>query len=337
MKENSVSNAETEEYKRYFRLLQLNIQLLCEHDPDKVLDEVKKKYYPIEMCLTICQKKQNRIAEAYLLKRNGAFNESLNVYLDLIREIGVDLIDYKKKNKMDQNIDSLSKLFSSALKVCKKNAKVTNANEEEGLWFPLLDNLYDVVLKLYKKRPENSSNSVEDKFFNAFFDKVLGALNKCIKELLTLMMNYVSFPTILTKVTETHGELEIESFKEMFTNMLFSYFYQEKILETATKILGNSIVTQFQTLSKTRSKGLPVPSFICAKCDRIISNKGDTDVVIFPCEHIYHSTCIKGKSTCYACTYKETSICFYKDMIFRSLFFRTISEKKFEKGKGTKR
>ena len=30
------------------------------------------------------------------------------------------------------------------------------------------------------------------------------------------MMESVSFPTILTRVTEKHGELEISSFKEMF-------------------------------------------------------------------------------------------------------------------------
>eukprot|EP00831_Metopus_contortus_P019625 TRINITY_DN18534_c0_g2_i1.p1 TRINITY_DN18534_c0_g2~~TRINITY_DN18534_c0_g2_i1.p1 ORF type:complete len:207 (+),score=44.52 TRINITY_DN18534_c0_g2_i1:98-718(+) len=131
------------------------------------------------------------------------------------------------------------------------------------------------------------------------------SLNFVIKELLDSMKVSISFSEILKRVTAKYGELEIESFKRMFTSMLFGYFYQEKILATVIEILGHNIVTQFLDLTRSRSKGFKVGNSLCAKCSRPINPKSDAEVVTFFCGHVYHSECVQSRSVCYYCTYKD--------------------------------
>ena len=311
MKEQAISGRETEEYTQSHRLLELHVELLCDLFPEKVLAVIKKKFYPTTSCLSVCKRKRHNLAIAYLLKRAGDFSESLNSYLDILRKYGADLLDERKKDSIDDNLEEFDQYFNCSLKVCQKNAKVTSGDESgQALWFSLLDYLYEIMLKLYDMKAQFMIGSEKAIQFEPIFQKLSLLLNACIKDLLTKMMVYVGFPAIMTRLSEKHGELEIESFKEMFTSMLSSYFYNEKILETASKIISNDVVSQFKSLSIMRCKGFPVANTFCAKCDRPISAKGETDMAIFACGHIYHSSCIgkdKKRNGCYACTYKEVS------------------------------
>eukprot|EP00826_Nyctotherus_ovalis_P067021 TRINITY_DN9983_c0_g1_i13.p2 TRINITY_DN9983_c0_g1~~TRINITY_DN9983_c0_g1_i13.p2 ORF type:complete len:146 (+),score=33.31 TRINITY_DN9983_c0_g1_i13:95-532(+) len=89
--------------------------------------------------------------------------------------------------------------------------------------------------------------------------------------------------------------------------MLSSYFYNEKILETAAMIISNDVVLQFKNLSGMRCKAFQVMNSNCARCETKISDKDKSNIAIFPCGHTYHEHCFENKDYCYACSHKEIS------------------------------
>jgi len=305
----NTGSEESEEYQFYSWLLELHVELLCDLKPDQVITAVRKKYYPAVACLNVVKKKELASAIAYLLKRSGDYASSLKEYLRIMKKIGNKLLDESQKEESDKNLAEFIEYFNLALKVCAKNAKVTSGDESsQALWFDLLDYLYAVLMKA-KQLSEGEIEHTKLVVYNALITKITTRISNCIKDILTRMMMYVAFPTIMTRLSEQHGELEIESFKEMFTSMLSSYYYNEKILETASKIISNDVVSQFKALSSMRCKGFPVTNAICVKCERPINPKGVADIAIFQCGHAHHSTCLKDLTAgCYACTYREVSI-----------------------------
>ncbi len=306
MKEQAVTGNSSEEYKRYNKILQQHIELLCDYAPKQVMLALKKKYYPLDACVSICTKKKHMAALAFLLKRSGDFSGSLEKYLELIQRAGNDMLNATAKVAMDESMAELEDHFQYAAKVCKKNAAVSG-NDESGqeMWFTLLDYLYQSMLTFMDKK----TKAEEAKTSTANLDRAIDCVNRCIQKLLNDMMNFVSFPTILTRVTEKHGELELENFKKMFMNMLFSYVYQEKILQTASNIMANNIVKQFHSLTQFRSKGFPVLENICGKCGHSIPSTEAIEVTNYVCGHLFHSSCLHhSKSGCPICAAKALGI-----------------------------
>jgi len=323
-KEFSVSGKETDEYKRYTRILTLNVELLCDLRPNKVMENIEKKWYPTQLCLDICRKKDHKEAIAFLLKRSGAFAESLNAYIEILNKYFKLMLEDTTNDIIGKNDIEFRRFFESALKVCKKNAKVTgNSESEQGLWFQLLDSLYEMWLSLVKLKNEKPMTKESITKNNS----ISNSIKACIKMLVVSMMECVSFPTILKQITEKHGELEISSFKEMFASTLTSYFYQEKILETARGIIGNGVVKQFDELTKLKSKGVFLKHTYCSKCGNNILHNNEAEAIAFPCGHIYHSNCLRNREGCYVCMYGEKSIFPIKMPKNRICVFGSIIEK----------
>ena len=201
--------------------------------------------------------------------------------------------------------------FKFAIKVCLKNAKISSVDEVgQSLWFDLLDYLYEIMIEITSIK-DKASNKSEDDEKKKICKMLTELINNAIKDVLNNMKTYVSFPVIMTRLSDKHGELEIESFKEMFISMLSSYFYNEKILETASMIIRNDVAFQFKSLSQMRSKAFQINKSLCAKCDKKVKEKDEEEMVIFQCGHIYHGHCFKDSITCYACSYKEISKLLY--------------------------
>lgn len=294
MNEPSPSQQVNDDYNKYKSLLELHVELLCELEPKSVLPTVKKEYYPVNECTAICDKSGNFEGKAYLLKRAGDYSLSLRVYLEILRRIGGTLLSSKEQSLFEENVMRFYTQFAYALEVCLENARVTSSDPEgEKLWFGLLDFLYEMMMKVF---------GIEEK--NEMWDKLNDVIKNWIKEVLSKMMDFVRFPVIMRQLTERHGELEIESFKEMFASMLSSYFYNEKVLEAATLITSNELSAQSKALSSLHSQGFPVLSTVCAKCS-VPVDSNQHKIVVFPCGHIYHDACYDKE--CYFCVYKDIS------------------------------
>ena len=191
-------------------------------------------------------------------------------------------------------------MFNSALKVCRKNAKVTdNSENDQKLWFVFLDEVYNIWMDIQKliKDNEHKDNSAKitklksiSNIFNEFITKLLESMGEC-----------VSLPHILTSIVESHGELEIASFKSFFSSMITTYFYQEKVMETAKGIIGMEVGKEFRKLNYYLSRGAILKHTYCSKCGKLIEYNLEENAIAFPCGHIYHSKCISDSDVCFIC------------------------------------
>ena len=305
---------DTKEYKHYETLLLQHIRLLCDIEPKRVIKELEKGYYPTQECIHICNNKGNKAGVAYLMRLSGDLVMSFGKYNEVLADLYEKIRQSKDTDEFNDNIDSFRENLKTAMDLCTENSKVmTNEEQGEDLWFKLLDQIYSLFMRSSEsKDPSNISKQTTKE------------MSELMQTLLNEMMHYVSFPKLLTRVANDHGELQISSFKEMFKNMLFSYMYQEKILETARNIASNNIVQQFDNLVKLRSKGFPTLQAKCDKCEESIETKNATEVTVYPCGHIYHTSCIEAEIMCYACTYKEIS---KFGLMGRGVIIRTIFRK----------
>ena len=53
------------------------------------MDYVKKKYYPIEECLKLCEEKGVVEALAVLTKRKGDYKKSITLFLQVLKDLSV--------------------------------------------------------------------------------------------------------------------------------------------------------------------------------------------------------------------------------------------------------
>jgi len=75
-------------YNDYKDLILKFVNILCEKKfRGKLVDYVKKKYFPIQECLKICEEKKMLEAQAVLTKRKGEYKKSIQLYLKVLKEL----------------------------------------------------------------------------------------------------------------------------------------------------------------------------------------------------------------------------------------------------------
>lgn len=288
----------SKDYRHYEALLLQHVKLLCDLDPKRVVAELKKEYYPVQESTEICSAKGHKAAVAYLMHCSGDLAKSFEKYTEVLADCYEKILQSKDKKTFDENVNDFEVNLSTAMEVCKENSKaMTNEQQGEELWFKLLDHIYGYSLKLSETQKKTDA-----------LKEATGVMSRCMKMLLKEMMDFVSFPRLLTRVANDHGELQIDSFGEMFKDMLFSYVYQEKILETARNIASGNIVQQFDSLVKLTGKGFPMLQAKCDKCEESVETRNAIEVTVYPCGHIYHAECVDPNAMCFSCTYKEISM-----------------------------
>jgi len=296
----SVSEKECPDAKIYTELILIFVELLCIYRKSDVEKYVKKEYYPLENCLTLCQKYKINSAVAFLLHRAGRFSEAIDVYLKLMNEVAEKIFALGgKKDYLDIYLDDYKTYYESVLKVCAKNA-ISGNDEEKELWFIILDNLYENWQKAnHNLIFEQSKTPLKT---NTGIVQVYQLFNSCIKRLLFLMMSDMSFERIIDHVTEKHSELKVESFREIFTSMIFSYLYQSKILDSALQITANNLINQLKSMVRFKTKAISVKEGFCGRCEMLVQMGKGRNFYVFPCGHIFHGTCIDSYKQCFACT-----------------------------------
>lgn len=220
-------------------------------------------------------------------------------------EVCEKLLDPSKREYLDINVEDYNKYFNCAIKVCIKHATITGGVEaEQGQWFVVLQHLYEFYLKLMRSK-ETPSSPTKQNTRNSPLDLIGTTINNCIRKLLSVMMDHISFQKILTTITDKHGELEMENFKGIFSTMILSYIHQEKILDSAKQILQHRIVSLFEDLEKSSRKGRGIKTNACAKCKKHFVIQSENQYYSFPCGHVYHTTCLKNNNICEECTFNN--------------------------------
>eukprot|EP00826_Nyctotherus_ovalis_P043892 TRINITY_DN4685_c0_g1_i17.p1 TRINITY_DN4685_c0_g1~~TRINITY_DN4685_c0_g1_i17.p1 ORF type:complete len:297 (-),score=69.13 TRINITY_DN4685_c0_g1_i17:278-1168(-) len=293
MEDSFVSDKVTNESREYGQLLLEHLKLLCELDQKQVLPVLKKKYYPVQESIDICSSHKFLPGVAYLLRLSGDLTKSFETYLEIIDRGIRKLLKDPATQDLAKDFGECQDNFEAAIKVCEENSELAvNEKAGEDLWFRLLDHIYNAFIKC-----KESGEGVK---------AITEFVSKCTNSLLNTMINSVSFPNLLTCMAERYGELKIENLKDMFNKMLFSYMYQEKILQTAKVVSSKNIKREFESMYKLRCRGSPITQGECSRCERPIDAKEKLTLAVYPCGHLYHRACARTKM-CFVCTHKEIS------------------------------
>ena len=98
----SLENEITDEFKVEY------INLLNHHERSKVVPELKTGRYPLNECLTLCEKSNNELAIAYLKQRLGFYKDSLEIYKKRLKKV----LKALTKGERDSRAEYKDKLYS---------------------------------------------------------------------------------------------------------------------------------------------------------------------------------------------------------------------------------
>jgi len=290
----SYSSSEGEKYKQ---LMLIYVQLLCAYKKNKALLEfIKRKYAPLNEILSICTSFKNNIAIAYILKSRAEYEKALGTYFRIFNEYFEKLIaNQNKEEYIEISLTECKEIYEEILDVCNKNAVVNN--KDKKLWFAALEHLYNFWRKV--NRIKLSGQRVQNK---EFLMQVPKAINEFIKELLYIMVQYLSVEDIMQTITEQLVEMNIETLREIFSSIIISFMHQERILDSAVKLQLNCLIKEIQKKVKFASKGMSIKGVVCSGCKKDVRTKIAKTYYSFTCGHIYHSYCIDSLTICPVCS-----------------------------------
>ena len=81
----SANYAPSEKYKKLILKL---VEILCTNKKyrDKAMEYVSREYFPINECLQICEHNDVKIASASLYRRNGEYEISVSLYVQVLTQ-----------------------------------------------------------------------------------------------------------------------------------------------------------------------------------------------------------------------------------------------------------
>ena len=292
---NIIDIEEDEEIIKY--ILSKHIYLLCELKKfDKIVPELKSNsFYPLEKCLTYCEKSNAYEACIYLyLKQfeiDKAFNLSYNIKLNEIFNQLIKNIN-NENNVEEQNnlIIEFEKYLNDSKYICECEKNVELA---EDLWFQLLDELYRFevdtsnLIKKYELDKDKKYTSIQ------LNENII----KNIKELMEKMCTYVSINRILEVVTEKNKNAGFKEFKDLLIKLLSNYDNLSNIFHSARNLLTNLVLENENSFQILNSKGELLNIEKCQKCqkkfNKNLNNK--EEILLFLCNHTFHRDCVVDK------------------------------------------
>ena len=287
----------TTESNMYKKLILMYIELLCYFKKsDLLLEFIKRKYCPINEALSICKNYNNKLAEAYIRSSLGEYPEALSAYINILSDQANKLIaSQNKADYISLCLVDYKEIYDLAVPVCSKNASINSS--DKTLWFKILEHLYELWKKIeeIKQKGVNSLNGT-------FLEIVPKTLNELIKDLLYIMVQYIPTESIVKEIVKQMGELNIESFRGIFTSMILSYVYQERILDSAVKVQAKSLMKEVEKNVLQRQKAISIKNSTCSFCNNNVKMGIGRYYYTFACGHMFHYYCITSVNICPICS-----------------------------------
>lgn len=95
--------------QKFIDLLLQFVEILCHKKyQSRIVDYVSRSYFPIDESLKICEEKGALEASAVLYKRNSCYEKSIELYTEVLVDLGTDIVhtlfdvtltDYDRSNK----------------------------------------------------------------------------------------------------------------------------------------------------------------------------------------------------------------------------------------------
>ena len=284
------NNIQEDEIGETSTLLKTHIKLLCElNQTEKILPNIKKNpLYPMDECLKLCIEYGVNDAAIYLYQTTGdrgkAFDIAIRIFNDTFNKISSNLTSkIFNENIHTLLLQELQEHLNDCIVICEHSEQ-----QNEELWFKLLDILYNLLNSITKKKEESKKEH---------FEEVETILSENIKDLLEKMTSYVSIEKIIIKVTENNKTAAYREFRELLDKMLNSYNNLTKILDSAKQLLHNSVIINENELIRISQKG---NDFILRSCDichqdfHLTSRK--ENILVFRCGHLMHERCVVNEN-----------------------------------------
>ena len=286
------------------------IHLMCRFDPHNVYRYLRETdNYRLEQSLAIVRKMKIVDATAYLLERAGDVKDAFQLLLGNLKEKVADFShsfaedeDPLSSKEGREKRTVLKNALNLTIQLCQRNSSRLEAEEREGLWFPLLETIM---------APQRRAKDVTSSHFISF--------KELTKQVLTSMMGHIALPAVLQKIMQdpAYSSGKFGEIKELILGMLDTYSYEMTLLQTTKSLLGKDLHQQYCTQKNILSRGFSPDALYCVLCYEEFAMRttpdSDSDVMIFRCGHSFHKQCLEGSvgvassMTCVVCN-KATSL-----------------------------
>lgn len=297
---------------------QLYVDLICLHEPDKLLNFLKTSIsdysYGIEECLRICRERQVWDAAAYLLEKSGqieaAFSLNLEKLSTLIRDLQKKLDSSDDIEQSKLNIDAM---LVKIIQLCQRNSQSLNDSVKEKVWFSLFDEVMRPIQSICTSKNERL-NETRD------FFKKLGA------HIINSMVGYLSLTTIIDRIIcdPLYGASNFGDIKYLIYKMLEMCSYEEILLDKTASLVSGDVYSKMQTYKKYACKSFSSFTNFCQYCSKLLDTSESNDkqldsndsltnaVSIYHCGHSFHQIClemmqVQKNTACPVCNSSMTS------------------------------
>lgn len=276
------SSPEAQNYKTY---LLKHVQLLANNNEPKLIDVVKKDYYPIE-CLKGIQAGSSLLlkeAQAYLKKRAGMYKEAITIFLDLLKQIDKDMISTEilaqgQNLNQGKHVLSFKNIYYEVLDILQRQSK-ENPNDD-SVWF-------DALRSMFKIRDKLTNNSGKLDMINDF-------IFRKIAELMQLMSEHVDFEKVIEVLLEIDPNVKYHHSKQWFKGLYVSKNDQELLYTSAKRLLSNENSALIDAIIERNNIGFigDREKQVCALCKLKLGGfVNDGAFILTQCEHQFHSKC----------------------------------------------
>lgn len=128
---------------------------ICEFEPDEVLQELKKNYWPTLECLEICQKYNVELGVAYINERLGKYMEALEIFKDRFARFANELsLKLSGKNQKEFYAEMVGEeavdgnLFKLHVNCSQEAKELLDKLEDEHMMFKSLARVSDNKLEV---------------------------------------------------------------------------------------------------------------------------------------------------------------------------------------------
>ena len=295
--EDNYDEIDEEEYISF--LFITHIKILCRLKKyNEILKNLQESnIYPFDECLQICLEYKAYDSAIFIYEKIGEYSEALNLLIENLNK-EFEAILNKIQNENQNELNNLIKIdknnFNEKINKCIKICLMNNNNQEQ-LWFKLLENLYkfDMSFKELKKKDKKIEKL---EYFNEIDNMILDN----IKILLEQMYNFVSIKNIMKVVFEQYKNAEFKEFKDIILKIFNTYGSQLNIFQCTKELLINSILFNEDKFIKINLSGKYFKIDVCDECKQTLinynikskKNKKIEKLFFFNCGHILHEKCV---------------------------------------------
>eukprot|EP00727_Mastigamoeba_balamuthi_P005560 m51a1_g1623 hypothetical protein (1476) ;mRNA; f:246378-250914 len=296
-------------------LYELYVSLSCQLAPETVVPFLASvEDLPIDVCLQACQRHKHADGVVLLLERAGDVQAALDVLLDDLRKRLSDLkLALHHGGAQPGVVEPLEKATRAAVSLCERNSNKLQDEEQQALWFSLLD---VVVLPLRAAKqggwrgasatnaaPASSPTQSSDLASKALESTSGGAsqpqsqqsqgefasvLSRLTQTVLDSMASSVPLPSIISKVLRDHGGDEFGQFRSVVLGMLEAHTYERGLLVTVNKLLAKDAFHATEARLRLGQRAFPTGDRRCSACRAPLQVA--SSIIVFNCGHALHDS-----------------------------------------------